>query len=629
MNVAHKHRINYYLYSCILLLWVIISVLTANITVGQDRNDYIHLADSKLSSAKYKGEIDTALINSQTKEAYNTARKNPVYSISLAHGALSASKHSKYQKGFADANLSLGAAYMAMYNPGDSATFYYLKALDSYSAINDFNGQARACYGLSFLYNFKSKPEKAKEYGELSVKFFGQAKNANEIIAALGTVIYLAKQAGNFEQALELSKKAIKTAISINDTTQWASSLNNQGNIFKDMYLFNQAIDSYFEAYRLWEEKNDSAGLAIAYGSIGNAYFFQEDYSKSLEFNFKKLHIIRNTGNLWENSKALDNIGLAYSILNKHDSAVYYMRQSLQLTKTLNYPIGVANSCDKMASAFIRMGEPDSAYFYSSKAVATAEKNNNKALAGYLVNMAKALEKLEKHQDALSVVQRAYKLAKNEHNAHTQRSSSYLLSEIYYSLNRLDLAYLFLTKYLKLDDSITNKEYMRKVTRLDIQHEYDKKQKAAKFEIKKHKQQIEILNKTNQLKTERLQRSWIIFIAFILLSLTGTVINFLVIKNKNHRIEKMSLEIRNYLLELKTLNKKEKGKQSIVNSLIENYELTPREAKIMELIATGISNDEIADNLFVSKNTIKFHIKNIFIKLDVSNRVQALVKTAL
>ncbi|HHE40131.1 MAG TPA: LuxR family transcriptional regulator, partial [Candidatus Cloacimonetes bacterium] len=57
--------------------------------------------------------------------------------------------------------------------------------------------------------------------------------------------------------------------------------------------------------------------------------------------------------------------------------------------------------------------------------------------------------------------------------------------------------------------------------------------------------------------------------------------------------------------------------------------LTQREAEIMELIETGIGNEEIAEKLFVSRNTIKFHIKNIFIKLDVRNRVQALHKMTM
>ena len=52
--------------------------------------------------------------------------------------------------------------------------------------------------------------------------------------------------------------------------------------------------------------------------------------------------------------------------------------------------------------------------------------------------------------------------------------------------------------------------------------------------------------------------------------------------------------------------------------------LTRREAEILDLIKNGLTNEEISEKLFVSKNTIKFHIKNIYIKLDVKNRAQAL-----
>jgi len=161
---------------------------------------------------------------------------------------------------------------------------------------------------------------------------------------------------------------------------------------------------------------------------------------------------------------------------------------------------------------------------------------------------------------------------------------------------------------------------MRKVTRLDIQHEYNKKERQARFEI-------EMLDKSNQLKAEKLHKSWILLIALLLLSLTGAIISMLFIHNKNHRIEKMNLEIRNYLFQLEKL-KKGSNSGSPVNDLAKNYGLTHRETEIMQLMATGIGNEEIAGKLFVSKNTIKFHIKNIFIKLDVRNRVQALQKMA-
>jgi NarL family two-component system response regulator LiaR len=54
--------------------------------------------------------------------------------------------------------------------------------------------------------------------------------------------------------------------------------------------------------------------------------------------------------------------------------------------------------------------------------------------------------------------------------------------------------------------------------------------------------------------------------------------------------------------------------------------LTPREQEILELIAAGHSNREIAEKLFVSENTVKTHSSRVFEKLGVSRRVQAAQK---
>lgn len=54
-----------------------------------------------------------------------------------------------------------------------------------------------------------------------------------------------------------------------------------------------------------------------------------------------------------------------------------------------------------------------------------------------------------------------------------------------------------------------------------------------------------------------------------------------------------------------------------------NAELSPREVEILRLLCSGASNAEIAEALFVSVNTVKFHCKGIFGKLGVRNRTEA------
>ena len=61
-------------------------------------------------------------------------------------------------------------------------------------------------------------------------------------------------------------------------------------------------------------------------------------------------------------------------------------------------------------------------------------------------------------------------------------------------------------------------------------------------------------------------------------------------------------------------------------SLVAQLELSKRELEILGLLAQGHSNQEIAAKLFLSLSTVKTHIQNLFEKLDVKRRIQAVEK---
>src|SRR5688500_13142463 len=60
--------------------------------------------------------------------------------------------------------------------------------------------------------------------------------------------------------------------------------------------------------------------------------------------------------------------------------------------------------------------------------------------------------------------------------------------------------------------------------------------------------------------------------------------------------------------------------------VLEQFGISSREYEVLKLISEGLSNQQIADRLFVSENTVKKHISNLFFKMDVQRRTEAVKK---
>ena len=67
--------------------------------------------------------------------------------------------------------------------------------------------------------------------------------------------------------------------------------------------------------------------------------------------------------------------------------------------------------------------------------------------------------------------------------------------------------------------------------------------------------------------------------------------------------------------------------QSLINeNELQKLNLSTREYEVLQLLAQGYSNAEIAERLFLSLSTIKTHVSNLFVKMDVKSRTQAIEK---
>lgn len=57
----------------------------------------------------------------------------------------------------------------------------------------------------------------------------------------------------------------------------------------------------------------------------------------------------------------------------------------------------------------------------------------------------------------------------------------------------------------------------------------------------------------------------------------------------------------------------------------ENKNLTEREIQVLNYVKAGLNNREVAEKMYLSVHTIKAHLESIYAKLEVHNKIQALV----
>ncbi|MRG85719.1 LuxR C-terminal-related transcriptional regulator [Salinibacillus xinjiangensis] len=70
----------------------------------------------------------------------------------------------------------------------------------------------------------------------------------------------------------------------------------------------------------------------------------------------------------------------------------------------------------------------------------------------------------------------------------------------------------------------------------------------------------------------------------------------------------------------------QEGRKNLIDSIPKDISISKREKEVLNLVIQGYSNKEIASELFISDHTVKNHVTNIFHKLNVTDRAQAIAK---
>lgn len=466
---------------------------------------------------------------------------------------------------------------------------------------------------------------------------------------------------GKFSEARHCYAEALKLAREEDNLHQQAILYAEIGNTLAMQGIQGEATRYFRISYALAKEISDSTLIGNALDHLGKSHEYAGNYDSAFLYFQNTLRIREFLADTAGLADSYHNMAQILRVLRRLPEARHYCRMALSLTDDTTPFKTIARIFNETAYLYELDNILDSARFFYEKLIDISTANNyyQGISVGYS-NLASVFEHEGNFTEALRLKKEGLEMDKrlNDINGVT---TSYLgiadchirMGDFSKSLAYLDSAAMICdTAWIGVRQGIEQFRYLahrglgnyrnalehfeESVALRDSLFNETKRKNIAeiltRYETEKKVQQIELLNKTNEIRSQKIRSQRFLLLGILLLSIAGAIISTLVIKRKNDRISRMVLEMKNYMLMLKenrpSQNNHPPAGSERIELLMVQFRFTRREAEIMDLIMEGLTNEEIAERLFVSLNTVKFHIKNIYMKLDVKNRIQALRKAS-
>jgi len=411
---------------------------------------------------------------------------------------------------------------------------------------------------------------------------------------------------------------AQETYVILGDSSNVSHMRMNRAAMNEMMGRYDKAVEIYMEVIDFFKRKKDSLQLANSYSNLGVAYESMENAEKSIEYHKKALRIRRIIKDTINIGYSLNNIGVVFTeIIKDVDSALVYYTKAHNIFKGTKALWESATVSANIGHIYVDLEQYDKAekYFnYSFKIFDSIKIIQGKA--ELLRSFGQLYFAKGEDQRAIESLNESLKLNEKAENKKEILEINRILSKIYISRSDYANAIRTMQTVNKLGDSLLNIEKQKAIA--DIETKYQVKEKNKTIEVLRLEEQLHIKQIRNQ--TMLIVSLSVIFVLLII------VYNFKTRQNKLNQ-KQLRLELQNYLLRIDEMQTEidEKGDcNKFTDEKLKEFDLSERETEVLKLIAQGFKNIEIADKLFVSQNTVKTHIKNIYVKLDVKNRVEAL-----
>lgn len=447
-------------------------------------------------------------------------------------------------------------------------------------------------------------------------------ENQKALQEALSNVGFCYSDLGIHDKAYGYYKKSFDLAVSLNDSTEVAIGYFNMSNALLKQGDLERGMKMLEEAYAIDKQRKDTAAIGFDLNALGYAALELNNADQSIKYFKESIALLqKSSGNYNSLGTRYNNLSKAFLRKEAWDSALYYNRKSIQIHEELNDEINLAERWINRAIILNDMNLTSEAISWSRKAkekVASLEKSDLLLRANHA--LIESYEKQGKLNSALALAETNQALAKEIQSLGQHLIIQKKYAQLLAAAGRTNQAYEALRMANILSDSTKSIEAQRAASELAVKYEVDKiENENAILKLQHDVASV-------QLEKEQTTNFWLTILVITTL-LAAIIIAYVFISRNKIKEQLMQTEISELRLQIKQLIDYKPEESSISLEQINKVLMEPlseREFEVLQMAMTDSNNSQIAEKIYVSTNTVKFHLKNVYQKLGVSNRKEAL-----
>ncbi|WP_424962396.1 tetratricopeptide repeat protein [Ekhidna sp.] len=376
---------------------------------------------------------------------------------------------------------------------------------------------------------------------------------------------------------------------------------------------YNNSTSNAFKAIGVAEQFKDTITLIDGFNNLGIDFMLQEDYSKSIEYFSEVNELSIQYGDSLRWGHALNNLGLTYGYMGEIEEELDFYDQAAVIFLAIGEKEGYANTLLNSGTVYTVLEQFAKATSLYEEALLVFEQiEMTSGIQNTLLSMAENLLAEGRNSEAEAKAQEALEIAKNNQFSQDQLYSLDLLSQIAEERKDFHAALSYHRSARDLSEELFTEEKSRQIVELETKYQTEKKEQ-------------ELVLASLQLEQQQFEK-YVLIGTLVFLLITGGLILFSVNQKSKLQRKLLGEEIENLRLKINSLLGDSNAIKLSLEELNEKLHqpLSEREFEILNLTVSDKTNQEIAEEVFVSVNTVKFHLKNVYEKLGVNNRKEAL-----